>query len=284
MAQRLLIAHPWLSDQATVAATSEAASMPASNLVRRQAPSDAWRAINTVGLSIDVHLPEVDLTGRPIEISWDFVAPLYTNSSEDATWRIIAAPTQAELDSGPTFSDAERPCWTVPNMIRPGEPEWRHAFRWLPVPRTEPWLRIYWDDPAPIVPTAEPTPFVQWGRLFVSLAWRPTYSRDRGAGLFPAAESARKGRTFSGATRRGKGPKPRKYRFNVGNLSHAEAMTRGYELARVVGESGQILVIDDPTDANYLDRKFIVGQASQVEFKHEDFETNSVSYSIEEDL
>lgn len=269
--------------------------MPASNLVRRPQPSDAWRATQPVGLALTVHLPEVDGNGRPVEVLWDLVAALYTNSSEGATWRIVAAPSQAELDSGPTFSDQERPCWPVPDMIRPGEPEWRHAFRWLhqedpqtrhlvSTPRTEPWLRIYWNDPAPVVPTSEPSPFVQWGRLFVSLAWRPSYSRERGAGLSPAAERARKARTYSGGTTRGRGPRPRRYRFSVGDLGHAEASTRAYEFARVVGESGQLLVIDDPTDTSYLDRRFIVGTAEAVEVRHEDFESHSLSYSIEEDL
>jgi hypothetical protein len=180
------------------------------------------------------------------------------------------------------------------SVLRPGEPEWRHAFRWLnapdpvngrPVsaPRSEPWLRIYWDDPNPAVPAGQ-APFVQWGRLFVSLAWRPTYSRDKGAGLTPALERARVARTYGGGQRRGLSPKPRRYRFNVGFLGHAEAMTRAYELARIVGASGQIVVIDNPEDSLYLDRKFICGAAEPTELRHEDYETNSQAYTVEEDL
>jgi hypothetical protein len=203
MYKKLIIAHPWLSDQAFIQASSEAGTMSASNLVRSMYPTDWWRTNGTTSAVLDIQLPALDW------LQWDLVAPLYTNSGPEGTWQVLAANSQAGLDN-PTFEDEVRPLWTVPDMERPGAPEWRHALRWLKNNvRTERWLRLVVTDPTARVPQDVLSPFLQWGRLYVALAWQPSYHRDKGAELTPADERGRRVRVQSGGDRIGQTARPR---------------------------------------------------------------------------
>jgi hypothetical protein len=279
MHKKLVIAHSWLSDQASISATSEVGSLPAVNLIRSQYPTDAWRSLGSPGLiRVRMHLPEVEWLG------WNLVAPLFTNSSAVGTWQVIAAPTEAQLAS-PTFEGAVLPCRPVPAMDRPGEPDWRHALSWLGEAnvRTEPWVEIIWDDPEPVVPAGITSPFVQWGRVYVTLGWQPSYHRSKGAELTPANERGRRVTTQGGGTRVGPASRPRRYRFNVGFLTREEMLTKGYELDRIVGTTRDLLVIEDPEDPVHLHKGMIYGTLPEpgVE-RHEEYNTYSRQYQIEE--
>lgn len=284
MGPKTLLAHNWLLDNAELAASSEGPTTPVSNL-QRQDPRKPWLATDVAGVTVTVRLPEVD------DLLWDLVAPLYTNASADATWRVVAAASDDGLDT-PTYDSGVMSCWPCPGMDAPGNPEFKHAFSWISTtnpaghqvgaPRSESFIRIYWDDPKPFVSAGDPV--VQWGRLFVSLAWRPYYGRERGAALSPSAERTRSVRTLGGGNVRSRGPKPRKYSFSLGSITDAEAKTRAYEIARIVGAGGQLLVIDDPSDAAHLHQRFIVGSIDPVSQRHDGFDSSSTSYTIEEDL
>lgn len=280
MYKQLIIAHPWLSDRATISADSEQGSLPALNLIKSPYPTDWWRSQGSPGeVRITIHLPEVDW------LLWDLVTPLYTNSSEEGTWQVIAANSEAGLAS-PTFEDAVRPLWPVPDMMRPGEPDWRHAFRWLKGnQRTEPWVQLIVNDPSPVVDPSVVDPFIQWGRLYVALAWQPSYHHDKGSEFTPAAEKGRRVITQGGGTRVGASAKPRTFRFNVGFLTQEEMLTKGYELDRIVGTTSDLLVVDAPEDPVHLTKKMVYGTLPDVAGQvHQDYEIYTRQYAIEEML
>lgn len=279
--QQLILAHSYLSDQAMIVATSEQGTMPATNLLRSPYPSTAnsWRSLGGARtIKLTIHLPEID------GLLWDLVTPLFTNSSIDGTWQIIAAPTEAGLDSGPTFVDDVRSLWPAPNMMAPGEPEWRHALRWLKGnPRTEPWLQLIVDDPSPVVSDDVLSPFVQWGRLYVALAWQPSYHHDRGAEMTPSNERGRRVVTQGGGDRTGSAARPRTFKFNVGFLTRDEMLTKGWELDRLVGTSGDLLVIEAPEDPLYVHKGMIYGTLPDVVAQVEqEYDIHSRTYTIQE--
>lgn len=280
--RRLLMAHPYLSDraQAVYASSSASGSMPVQNLLTQQ-PTEWWRSASGVtDASVTIHLPTEALLGFPLE--WSVVAPLYTNAGPDALMRVVAAETESELDNDPAPYDSlwlpARP-WL--NMDRPGEPSWRHSllFAGDATVLTYEWARIYWSDPAPIGGD-----FIQWGRLYVSLPWRPSYHHDRGSGLTPALETPRRAQTQGGQTRFGRGSRPRKFRFNVAFLSQDEADSLAYELDRIVGASGDLLVVDDPADVDHGSHRAIMGTIEPGELRHDDFDSYSRAYTITEML
>lgn len=285
-ARRLLMAHSYLSDRADLTASSEASSSLAVGNLQLPAPTDWWRSASGDAETayVTVHLPT--LTEYGSSIGWNLVAPLYTNSGPDAEWRVVSAaalldlPDDIDVRSGSWAWDSDlmsaRPAL---NMDRPGEPEWRHAFTFLgdDVLRTEEWVRVFWRDPSPLGGGN----FAQWGRLYVAQAYRPSYSRDSGAELTAAAERPRKGRTQGGNLRVGAAAKPREFRFNVGFLAKAEALSTLYEFDRIAGASGDVLVIDDP-ESEYVHRGMIYGYLTPAGIRHQDFDTYTRSYFLEE--
>lgn len=277
MYKQLLLCHPGLSDRATISASSEQGSLPASNLLRSPYPTDWYRSQGSPGeVRLTIHLPEID------GLLWDTVAPLYGNASEEGTWQIVSAMTEGGLDD-PSFEDAVRPLWTVPDMLRPGAPEWRHAFRWLKGnPRPEPWVQLIINDPAPVVPADVVDPFQQWGRLIMGLGWQPSYHHDRGSELTPANERGRRVTTQGGGDRLGTTARPQAFKFNVGFLTREEMLTKGYDLDRIVGTTGDLLVVDAPEDPVFLDRGMIHGTLTSVSgLKHDDFDSYSKAYTIQ---
>jgi hypothetical protein len=280
MYKQLILAHPYLSDRSVVTCDSEQGSMPASNLTRSQNPTDWYRSQGSPGtIHMTFHLPEDD------GLLWDLICLGYVNSSEDGTLQVIAAMTEGGLGS-PSFEDSVRPLWPVPNMLYAGAPEWRHAFRWLEGnPRSEPWVQLIINDPNPICDPDVVNPFFQAGRLFVALGWQPSYHHDKGEQLMPANEKGRRVVTQGGGTRIGIGPRPRSMQFNVAFLDRNEMMTKGYELDRLVGTSQDLLVCDAPKDPVHLDKGLIIGTLpSPGSEHHDDYESYSRSYQIEESL
>lgn len=283
MHKRLLIADPYLSDRASIYATSEVSGMGASRLLRSSQPKDRWVAPDLTNLAVTIHLQEVSPGhSRP----WDLVAPLYTNSGPDSLWQIVASRTEAGLDDGPDLEDDTRAMRPDPNMDGDGEPAWRHALRWFEGEQHDyPWIRMHVNDASPLLPDDYTgAPYAEWGRLYVSLAWQPSYHHDKGSGLTVANEQPRRVRSHAGSTHFGEAPRPRTFQFNVGFLDKAEMRTRGYRLDRVAGASGDVLVVDDPYDADLVHQGMIYGYLAPAPQRHEDWETYSRAYTIEEAL
>lgn len=281
--RKMLISTPYLSDRAEqiTASSSASDSLAVNNLIISPQPSTVWRTLDLDPFVV-IKLPE-DLA--EVACEWNTVQPLYTNSGPDATWKVTAAMTEGGLAT-PTYDSGWIPARPVTGMDRPGEPEWRHALLWLgdDVVRTEPWVKIFWNDEAPLRPDNVAEDFVQWGRLFVSLGWRPPYHRDRGAELMPADERPRRVMSQGGASRIGRSARPKRYRFTVGHMETEEALTAAYELDRVAGASGDVTVVEDPEATSHLHKRYIYGTLDPGGLRHEDFDTWSRAYNLTEML
>lgn len=90
-----MIGAPDWSDNATLTASQAAGAFPVTNLQLMQ-PTDRWQTNNLTGpLSLTLDRGEV--------AAFNLVALLHANASEEASWRVRAAQTQAELDTAPVL-------------------------------------------------------------------------------------------------------------------------------------------------------------------------------------
>lgn len=88
----ILIGTPNWSEFATVTAAVETSAGPASNLARMR-PSEVWETDDLTQIQLDLDRGE-----RAV---FTFVALLHTNATVDATWRVRASDTLANLTAAP---------------------------------------------------------------------------------------------------------------------------------------------------------------------------------------
>ena len=111
----VLIAVADWSDEATITATNEDASMPATNLQKKQ-PGDLWQTEDLTSIQLDFDRG----SAKPLNL----VALLFTNLTSSATWRV-------RVDvSDNTFAS---PDYDSGNQTFQGSPlltslVWRHGF------------------------------------------------------------------------------------------------------------------------------------------------------------
>jgi len=151
-----IIAQPY---SATVTATSEAASMPASNLNKVQ-PSDVWRSAALTGQVIEIDLG----SARAV----DLVALMFSNLTSAATWRIQAGSTTGVTD----YDYGTETAWAgaTENTDRP------HAMVYLPAAQTYRYWKITLTD------AANPDGYFEAGRLILADALQFTRNHAYGAG------------------------------------------------------------------------------------------------------
>lgn len=243
MANRIVIATPKLSDAGTITAGSEAAAMPASNLLRQQ-PGDRWRAedLSSAWLQLDLG------SATAINLIWLG----YTNASSAATWRIRAASTEAGLTGGsPGYDSGALDHWPTTGLDDwlSTYPGFTHAYKWL---GTSAQTFRYWR--IDISDSANADGYYQAGRLYLANAWQPTRNIAYGWNVGWADPSdtvrAASGAGFSNRLRR-----YRELRFSLPFLSEDEMYSNAAAIDRLRGASGDMLVIPKPeTPARFMDQ------------------------------
>jgi hypothetical protein len=252
---------------AQVTATSEALDMPASNLLLPH-PTDWFVAPVVAGLEITVNL---DLE---VGDQWGFIAPLYTNFGPSCSWVALAAPTEEELDTGPTFQTDPIPGQLSSKLFHRSY-DWVHSFAWTDAVqwlgqglRTEPWLKILVTTVDPKLPRGYVgVPYVQWGNLVVADPWQPPFSTDR-AGKQRVDEKPKKSKMFAGGNRVIPRRRPRKSGYTIGFLTRQESLDFVDELDRRVGQSGHVVTIYDPLDLESFHREMIYGTLGPTDRTH----------------
>jgi hypothetical protein len=281
-AEKFLIAPATMMDTrfASVKATSEVASMPASNLLRPH-PADWWVAPVVTGLEVTF---ELDLEAGE---EWGLVAPLYTNLGPNCTWRVQAAATEAGLAS-PTFQTNPVAGQNSADLASRSH-EWVHAWVWTGSSewlaqgkRSEKWVRIQITTVDPKLPIGYTgNPYVQWGNVLIADPWQPPYHVDRGSRQ-RRDEQARKSRTLAGGERVAPRRRPRKASYTIGFLTRAESLAFVDEIDRRVGSSVPVLTIFDPLDLANAYREAIYGTLSVSDRTHVDTDIYTKAVEIAE--
>lgn len=276
----LVIATPALADAGTISNVgSEAANLPATNLQAMQ-PSEVWRATTLGSISF-----ELDLGAALV---WNLVAILATNASADASVRIRAASLQGDLESAPVYDSGPLPHW--PNLTGwtfistedADDPTARGLAKmpfllWLGSSSQElRWLRIDIADPA------NADGFYEAGRLYVANAWQPTrnYQLPWSVGHM---NLGRKRRTEGSQTYPLDRPRPRAVEFRFDFQSQTEMYDQAFEIDRLVGTAGDVLVVRDPASLEQIHRDMVCGVLSDLPpIVNRRFGVYSKTYRIEE--
>jgi hypothetical protein len=280
--ERFLIATGSLLEYASVTATNESESMPASNLLLPH-PADWFVSPAPYGLEVTVGLDLED--GE----SWDFLAPLYANFGPSCTWWATAASSEAGLAS-PSFETDPVP-GQLSAALDHRSHEWVHSFCWGESDawqgqgaRTEGWIRFHVNTVDPKMPRGYDGPaFLQWGNIWVSKAWQPPYHVDKGSKQ-RRDENPLRAKMLSGSTRVGPRRRPRKAGYSVGFLTRDEGLQFVDELDRRVGESGHVVTIFDPYDLEHFHREMIYGTIDSTDRIHVDTDVYRKPVTVNEAL
>lgn len=271
-----LIAHPVLSDAAVLTTSATvAASMPLANLQKPQ-PTDRCRFTD---LSQVIEF-DVDLTAAMASTGisqWRLVVLTHSNASDQASWRIRAATTQAGLSSSPPVDTTMITFWPAANL----KPYWERipAYYLFAADHTETWIRITIDD------SDNPDGFLEFGCLCVANPCQPELPRKFGE-MPDDTEDERVVRAEGGPEYpRASGP------VTVFNLTfQAEGEGALEEVAfglrrikRLRGASRPVIVIDDVDDTVFAMEGFVYGRMTNpTQTVHPQFQQYEVSITLRE--
>ncbi|GHD42220.1 hypothetical protein GCM10017083_06970 [Thalassobaculum fulvum] len=255
----LLIAYRNHADQAVFSGGAWTAELPAANLADRQ-PS---RVARTLTSTPDDTVADLDFGGaRPVR----FVALVRHNLTQAGRWRLrlAADPAFAEPihDSGWT---AIWPAVTPFGVGVWGEFHWGGrlsaeeaatygiaAIHVLPVPAIARYLRLELADPG------HPDGYLQAGRLVAGPAWQPRVNLQYGWSI-EQVDDSRTVRSRGGQSYVDVQPKFRRLRFAFDYLERDEVFGQAYELERLKGVGGDLMVMVDPDDLQHRHRHTVYG-------------------------
>lgn len=250
-----------------VSESSGAASMPAS-MVQKIQPTDRWRttALNPAFFEMDMGADQ----------SVDFVAALFTNASNTASWRVRLAATQANLVTAPDYDSGNMDHW--PHVGLDG---WQrnHAIHDLGSTVVKRWIRVDVKD------LSNADGYYEMGRFYAGLKFQPTYNVDFGSGYPMFREEKIRLRAEGGLTHPIQRPRGRFVEGNFTFHSEAELNDNFQSLSRLRGISQDLLYVFDPASANYAHNGIVYGLMDEpVAVRIPENSTFALSFSIEEML
>ncbi len=234
------------------------AALPAENLADRQPSKVARSATSDPGDTV------VDLdfgTAGPVRL----VALIRHNLTQSGRWRL-------RLSAGPFDAPAYDSGWTAiwPAVTPFGVGVWGE-FHWggrlsageaatygiaaihvLAVPVIARHLRLELADPG------HPDGYLQAGRLVAGPAWEPRVNLQYGWSI-EQVDDSRTVRSRGGQRYVDVQPKYRRLRFGFDYLERDEVFGQAYELERLKGVGGDLMVMVDPDDLQHRHRHTVYG-------------------------
>lgn len=259
----VLIAYRNYVDAATISGGGWSSGLPAANLADRQ-PSKVARTSgldqSQTTLTIDLHQT------APIR----FVALVRHNLTQTGTWRIRLGDDTAMTD--PLHDTTAIAIW--PTAVPFGVGSWGE-FNWggrfgaaeaetygiqaihvIPSAVRARYVRIDLDD------ADNPFGYLQAGRLVVGPAWQPSINFQHGWSVEQVDESNVK-RSRGGQVYVNTRPKYRRLQFRIDHLEKDEMFGHAYEMERIKGRGGDIMVIADPDDVTHAHRLTLYGTLAE---------------------
>lgn len=259
----ILVSYRNLVDEAALSGGTWSVGLPAANLADRQ-PSKVARTVGTAPGNTTVSLNFG--SGRPVR----FVALVRHNLTQSGRWRIRLG-NEASM-AAPVFDSGFVAIW--PSAIPFGIGVWGE-FNWgghVDASEAATYgaqavysirdavhaqhLRLDLED------ERNPAGFLQAGRLVAGPAWQPSINLQYGWSIEQVDESeirrSRGGQSFVNVR-----PRFRRLRFSIDHLEKDEMFGHAYELERIKGKGGDILVIVDPDDRTHGLRHTLYGALSE---------------------
>lgn len=241
----LLIATPVLSDAGSFGTIGDQdTATPASNLLKLQ-PTDIWKTTTLTAINFTFDLGATK--------TFDTFAMLYTNATAAATWRIRTANTEANLTAAPTYDSG-----TVAMLASTdfGDFDRPHAFLRRTPALSNRWVRF------DITNAANPDNVFKVGRLYIANSWQPTRNMRFGWQLGFIDQSVRTP-TSGGQTYINRKDQLRTVALTLSFMSRSEMFSNAYELFRLRGDSKDVLMILDPSEATHLNKLIVYGLLEQ---------------------
>lgn len=163
-----------------------------------------------------------------------------------------------------TWPDSERGAWMV------------HTFD---APTAGQYWKIEIDD------SDNPDGYIDVGRLFMADHWSPSinYSPD-GNGLGFVNNTLTQ-RTLSGGKRHKRRMNPRVFQWQLPFLSQSEGYGEAYSFAQQAGFDGEVFVIPDPDDVEYIQQRCFLGNLTEIDaLSQSNFNHIGTGFQIEEIL
>lgn len=241
MTEALILMSPAASDSATVAASSEASGLPATNLQTVQ-PRKKWRSTGTSA--------EYLLVTFAAGVACDCLALVGHNLGASATVRIRGANSGAAVTAAPVYDSGVVSAW--PTSGKPSVTSWsQHTLlkKWSNSTALTNW-RIDLADSAPV------TTYLEAGRLALGDCWQPSIGFDVGGTPlgFEAADVQTRSAYGGLFTERRSASPPRTFDLAIYALSKREAFDGIYEIQRLRGLWGDVICCLDPSETADLHR------------------------------
>lgn len=279
-----MISYANLADAATLSGGSWEAALPLASLQNRLQGKVA-RSTDDAAAStrIDVDLVDANKIVRLLGL-------VRHNCSILATYRITAGTSAGASD---VYDSGALDVW--PSVYLPGDLEWEDDNWWLgtiSAEDAEGYPISLWHDAGAnvqarywriaITDTDNAAGYVQAGRLWMGRVVSPEIGPRFGASLTWEARSEEE-RSLGGVLYFDERPSARVYTFELAALTNGEAMGWALDLQRVAGNSGEIVIIPDPDDAQRRIKRDILGRLRAMDpltqFSHG---YQSTGYTLEE--
>lgn len=255
----MLIVYRNYVDEGSLSGGDWSPGLPLANLAHRH-PS---RVARTAGTDATDTWFQLDL-GAPRPIA--FLGLLNHNLSQAGKWRIRVG--QAADLAAPDYDSGWQPIWP---RVQPfgaglwGEFEWGGqldsglaetygigSYHLIGSPLRCRFARIDLADPP------NGAGYLQAGRAIVAPVWRPTVNLQFGWSI-EQVDDSRVVRSRGGQAYVDSRPKFRRLRFSLEHLAIDEMLAHAYELERIKGKGGDVLVMIDPEDTAHLHRRTVYG-------------------------
>ncbi|EDP66835.1 hypothetical protein BAL199_17278 [alpha proteobacterium BAL199] len=255
----VLIAYRNHADNAEFLGGGWSSELPAANLADRQ-PSRVARTASAdpVDTTVDLDFG----AQKPVR----FVALIRHSLTQSGRWRLRLA-LSGEF-SEPLLDTGWMAIWPASTPFGVGvwgEFHWGGrlppeeaatygiaAIHVLPVPVIARHLRLELDDPG------NPEGYLQAGRLVAGPAWQPRVNLQYGWSI-EQVDDSRTVRSRGGQSYVDVQPKYRRLRFAFDFLERDEVFGHAYELERIKGVGGDLMVMADPDDLQHRHRHTVYG-------------------------
>ena len=245
MTEPLILLSPAASDAATVAASSEASGLPATNLQNVQ-PRKKWRSAGTSAYLLVTY---------SVGVACNAFALVGPNLSGSGTVRIRGANSLAAVTAAPVYDSTVVSAWSTTG--KPSVANWpQHTLlkKFSNSTALTVW-RIDLADSAPV------TTYLEAGRLALGTCWQPSINFDLSGTPLGFDISDVQTRTPYGGLftdRRTISP-PRIFEIAIYALNKREAFDGIYEIQRLRGMWGDVICCLDPTETTDLHRMTMQG-------------------------
>lgn len=114
-----------------------------------------------------------------------------------------------------------------------------------------------------IIDETNPDGYIQFGRFFLSSDWQPTLNISYGMQIGYESRTVTD-ESIAGAEFFDIKKAPRVVRFNINNLKEDEAMSRAFDMQRILDTHGEVFFVYDPEDTLHLLRRSFLGRSRQL--------------------